>query len=43
MNVVNSRDSSASEICQKPLLVSNVENTIPSTSCVKVSSTLGNG
>ena len=42
-NVVNSWDSVSSEICQNPLFVSILENTVVPDSCDKVVSTFGSG
>ena len=43
MNVVRSRDSSLSGICQNPLLASSLENTCAPESEAKVTSTFGRG
>ena len=43
MKVVNKRDSLLSGICQKPLLASNLLNTVAPASCTSVSSTFGIG
>ena len=43
MNVVSSLDSSASGICQNPLLASNLLNILAPVSRARVSSTLGMG
>ena len=43
MKVVRRRESSATGICQNPLLASNLLKTLAPVSCAKVSSTLGKG